>query len=91
MGSNHEQAKDGNGSPWSDNDFPDLFEKSETQEDDDTIALEEGDFAPEMEIPQAKNLKKSDIESIKDEEKEEPIQVVYESFGADMIDYDDVY
>ena len=89
MGSNHEQAKDGNGSPWSDNDFPDLFEKPETQEDDDTIALEEGDFAPKMENPQAENLKKSDIGSLKDEE--EPIQVVYESFGADMIDYDDVY
>ena len=62
MGSNHEQVEDGkNGSLWSENDFPDLFEKPETQEDDDTIALEEGDFAPKMENPQAENLKKSDI------------------------------
>ena len=84
-----DQVKDGNDSQWSENDFPDLLEKLETQDDDDTTALAEEDFALKMESPDDVNFKHSDVESLKVEE--EPIDVVYESVAADMIDYDDVY
>ena len=69
------------GSPWSENDFSDLLEKSDAPSDE-TTTLDEGDFAPGMEGPIEASLTKPDIEG-------EPIEVVYESGGT--IDYDDVY
>ena len=84
IGSKYEQVKDENGSQWSENDFPDLFEKPETQENY-TTPLEGGDF---MESHEVDNFKKSDSGSVKEEE---PLQVVYASVGSEMIDYNDVY
>ena len=75
-----DQVKDENDSQWSENDFPDLFEKPETQENY-TTPLEGGDF---MESHEVDNFKKSDSGSVKEEE---PLQVV----GSEMIDYNDVY
>ena len=72
-----------NESPWSENDFHDLFEKPENQEDVTTV-LEEGDFECSDDV----SPNRSEIVSPKAEE-DEPIQVVFESAG--MIDYDDVY
>ena len=79
-------TKSPEGCPWSENDFSDLLEKSDSPSDETTI-LDKGDFAPKMESPEEASLSKSDIGSIKEEG--EPIEVVYESGGT--IDYDDVY
>ena len=74
------------GCSWSENDFSDLLEKSDSPSDE-TTTLDEGDFAPKMESPEEASLNESDVDSIKEDG--DPIEVVYESGGT--IDYDDVY